>query len=94
MRWEWGEIQSAVAAFNSGPKGRHSIATPVRAWSRPSRSILRPEGPALDTMRSDQSFPGAAPAALIRLNKLLIHALTGVANCISALRASLLLAAF
>ncbi len=45
-----------------------------RGWFRE----LRPEGPALYAMRCHQSLFCAAPSALIRLDTLLIHALTGV----------------
>jgi hypothetical protein len=46
------QIQSAIAAFSSGPKGRHSIATPREGVvAIVSISILRPEGPALYATR-------------------------------------------
>jgi hypothetical protein len=61
-----------------GPKGRHGIAAPIRARSR-SRSILRPEGPALMACNVISHCFCAAPSVLIRLDTVLIHALTGVA---------------
>jgi hypothetical protein len=63
------ELSRRNLFLSLGPKGRDEIATPVRAWSRLARTALRPEGPALHTMRCHQSLLCAAPSVLNRLYK-------------------------
>jgi hypothetical protein len=60
-----------------GPKGRHEIATPVRAWIGDSiQESRRPEGP---TPPFGVSIYRAAPSALNRLDRITVHDLTVVA---------------